>query len=103
MSFNQPGAWFVTTGCTSCHTVSVYGLSNPAASAPDLSMAIEEAPRRVGRSVESFLREPTGTMAMVLSSRIRLTDVQKDEAVEELKRAYALFQQRQGPRPVASH
>jgi hypothetical protein len=36
--------------------------------AVSLSLAVEDVPKRFGRSLEDFLHAPTGTMAMVLSS-----------------------------------
>ena len=82
-------AWFVQTGCTACHSISVYRVTNVAAIAPDLSLAVEDVPKRFGRSLDEFLREPTGTMAMVLGSRIRLTDAERSLAIEKLKAAHA--------------
>lgn len=101
----QGGEWFVQTGCTACHSISVYGLWEPASRAPDLSIAVQDVQERFGRSLEDFLREPTGTMAMVLSSRIVLTDSDRATAIAKLEEAYALYQrQRAGAgRPVASH
>ena len=63
----REGDWFVKTGCTACHSVSVYDIRSVTATGPDLSVAVEDVPKRFGRSLEDFLREPTGTMAMVLS------------------------------------
>lgn len=98
------GEWFVQSGCTACHSVTVYGLWTPAVNAPDLSMAVEDVPRRFGRSLEDFLHAPTGTMAMVLSSRIVLSDTDRAVAIEKLKEAHALYRQQSGTgRPVASH
>ena len=100
----QGGGWFVQSGCTACHSVTVYGLWTPAVTAPDLSLAVEDVPRRFGRSLEDFLHAPTGTMAMVLSSRIRLSDLDRAVAIDKLEEAYALHQQRNGVgRPVSSH
>jgi hypothetical protein len=84
-------AWFVQTGCTACHSVSVYGLYNLTGNAPDLSVAVEDVPKRFGRSLEDFLRAPTGTMEMVLSSRISLTDRQRTVAIERLHEAYRQY------------
>ena len=64
----------MNTGCTACHSVSVYDIRSVPATGPDLSVAVEDVPKRFGRSLEDFLRAPTGTMAMVLSGRIPLTD-----------------------------
>jgi len=100
----QGGEWFVQSGCTPCHSVSVYGLSTPTVNAPDLSIAVDDVRVRFGRSLEDFLGAPTGTMAMVLASRIALDDNGRLVAIEKLKEAHALHLQQSGAaRPVASH
>lgn len=100
----QRGQWFEQTGCTACHSISVYGIRNLASTAPDLSIAVEDVPRRFGRTLDDFLQAPTGTMAMVLSSRIPLTPDQRALAIDKLKEAYRAHQETLGaPRPVASH
>jgi hypothetical protein len=43
---------------------------------------------RFGKTLEDFLKNPTGTMAMVLATQIQLTDAEKAEVVEKLKVAY---------------
>ena len=87
-----PGAWFVKTGCFVCHSVSSLGVKSPAQIGPDLSTAVEDTQSRFGRTVDDFLRAPTGTMAVVLSRQIVLTDAQKQEAVEKLREAFAEHQ-----------
>jgi hypothetical protein len=100
----REGDWFVETGCTACHSVSVYGLHSFTSTGPDLSVAVEDVPKRFGRSLEDFLRAPTGTMAMVLSGRIPLTEQQRAVAVEKLEDAYRRHQELAGAgRPRASH
>jgi hypothetical protein len=100
----QGGEWFVQTGCTACHSMAVYRIFNLAAVGPDLSLAVEDAPKRFGVSLDEFLRAPTGTMAMVLSSRIPMSDEQRTVAIEKLKEAYRKHQDSSGAgRPVASH
>jgi hypothetical protein len=96
---DQPGAWFVQKGCTGCHPVSVYGLWNPAVRAPDLSLAVEDVPRRFGRPLDAFLREPSGTMAMVLAGQVRLTEAERELAIDKLKEAYALYTGARGTAP----
>jgi cytochrome c2 len=87
-----PGAWFVKTGCFVCHSVSALGVKSPAQIGPDLSTAVEDTQSRFGRTVDDFLREPTGTMAVVLSRQIVLSEAQKQEAVQKLREAFAEHQ-----------
>jgi hypothetical protein len=87
-----PGAWFVKTGCFVCHSISALGVKSPAQIGPDLSTAVEDTQSRFGRTVDDFLREPTGTMAVVLSRQIVLTPEQKAVAVERLREAFAEHQ-----------
>ena len=89
-----PGAWFVKTGCFVCHSISVYGVESPAQIGPDLSTAVEDVQRRFGRTLDDFLREPTGTMQVVLSRQIVLTPEEKAVAVERLRAAFAEYQRR---------
>jgi len=84
-----PGAWFVKTGCFVCHSISALGVKSPAQIGPDLSTAVEDTQTRFGRTVDDFLREPTGTMSVVLSRQIVLTPEQKATAVEKLREAFA--------------
>jgi hypothetical protein len=87
-----PGAWFVKTGCFVCHSVGALGVKSPAQIGPDLSTAVEDTQSRFGRTVDDFLREPTGTMAVVLSRQIVLSPEQKAEAVQKLREAFAEHQ-----------
>jgi hypothetical protein len=87
-----PGAWFVRTGCFVCHSISVYGVKSPAQIGPDLSTAVEDVQTRFGRTLDDFLREPTGTMSVVLSRQIVLTEEEKAVAVAQLREAFAEHQ-----------
>ena len=89
-----PGAWFVKTGCFVCHSISVFGVRSPAQIGPDLSTAVEDVQSRFGRTLDDFLREPTGTMSVVLSRQIILTPEQKATAIEKLRAAFAEHQRR---------
>ena len=92
------------TGCIDCHSMSVYRIHNLTAVAPDLSIAVEDVPRRFGVPLEEFLHAPTGTMSMVLSSRIPMTREQRQLAIDRLKEAYREHQEARGVvLPVASH
>lgn len=90
-----PGAWFVKTGCFVCHSIEVFGVKSPAQIGPDLSTAVEDVQRRFGRTIDDFLREPTGTMSVVLSRQIILTPEQKATAIGKLREAYAEHLRRQ--------
>jgi cbb3-type cytochrome oxidase cytochrome c subunit len=87
-----PGAWFVSTGCFVCHSVSSLGVKSAAQIGPDLSMAVEDVQSRFGRTLDDFLREPTGTMAVVLSRQIILTPEQKQVALQKLREAFDVYQ-----------
>jgi cytochrome c551/c552 len=80
-------AFFTQKGCVQCHSVSVYGVKSAAQIGPDLSDAVNDVPRRFGKPLEEFLANPTGTMQMVLSSQIKLTDAEKQEAIRLIKKA----------------
>ncbi len=90
-----PGAWFVSTGCFVCHSISVFGVTSPAQIGPDLSIAVEDVQKRFGRTIDDFLREPTGTMAVVLARQIVLTPEQKQVAIQKLREAFAAYQRQQ--------
>ncbi len=102
-----PGAWFVKTGCFVCHSVAVFGVRSPAQIGPDLSTAVEDVQSRFGRTLDDFIREPTGTMAVVLSRQIVLTPEEKNVAVQKLRDAFAEHQRRvaagTGPGPGGAH
>jgi cbb3-type cytochrome oxidase cytochrome c subunit len=82
------GAFFVKKGCFVCHSVSTLGVESASKIGPDLSEAVVDVQSRFGKQLEDFLNNPTGTMAVVLSTQIILTPEEKREAVEKLKIAY---------------
>jgi len=87
-----PGAWFVKTGCFVCHSIASLGVKSPAQIGPDLSIAVEDVQSRFGRTVDDFLRAPTGTMSVVLSRQIILSPEEKAVAVQKLREAFAEYQ-----------
>ena len=102
-----PGGWFVKTGCFVCHSISSLGVKSPAQIGPDLSTAVEDVQSRFGRTLDDFLREPTGTMSVVLSRQIILTPEEKAVAVSKLREAYAEHEKQKASRdkqaaPVAA-
>lgn len=86
-----PGTFFVKNKCFVCHAVTVFGIPQTTGIAPDLSNAWEDCQKRFGRTLEDFIFKPSGTMDVVLSRQIILTDAQKKEAVTLLKQAYDLY------------
>ena len=98
-----PGAWFVTTGCYQCHPVSVFGVKSPTPIGPDLSTAADDTERRFSVPIETFIRNPSGTMKAVLARQFMLSPAQKDEAVRQLRLAYAEYQRQQAAPKRAPH
>ena len=96
------GAFFVKKGCFTCHAVSTLGVASASKIGPDLSDAVADVQSRFGKTLEDFLHNPTGTMSVVLSTQIILTEAEKREAIEKLKIAYQkkLEQQAQPAKPA---
>lgn len=82
------GAFFVKKGCFACHSVTAFDIKSASDIGPDLSFAVSDVQSRFGKTLEDFLASPTGTMAVVLSTQIQLTDEERQEAVAKLKIAY---------------
>ncbi len=82
------GAFFVKKGCFACHSISAFDIKSASDIGPDLSFAVSDVQNRFGKMLEDFLAKPTGTMAVVLSTQIQLTDDERREAIEKLKSAY---------------
>jgi hypothetical protein len=95
------GAFFVKKGCFICHDVSALGIESAAKIGPDLSIAVTDVQSRFGRTLEDFLANPTGTMAVVLSTQIHLSNEERAEAIQKLRLAYER-KQRQAAAPQAA-
>jgi cytochrome c2 len=91
------GSFFVRKGCFICHSVSSLGVVSATKIGPDLSVAVTDVRSRFGRELEDFLASPPGTMAVVLSTQIQLTDEERSEAIERLKLAYQRWLEQQAP------
>jgi cytochrome c2 len=89
------GRFFVEKTCFICHDVSSFGIVSATKIGPDLALAVEDVPRRTGRTLDSFLMEPSGTMQIVLSKQIQLTEEERREAIRLLKIAYEKY--KEGP------
>jgi cbb3-type cytochrome oxidase cytochrome c subunit len=83
-----PGAFFVTKGCYICHSISGYQIKSATDIGPDLTKAYEDTNRRFGRALDDFLMRPQGTMAVVLSAQIKLTDAERRQAIQLLTDVY---------------
>ena len=87
-----PGGWFVRTGCYTCHPVAVFGVKSPTPIGPDLSTAADDTERRFSRSIDEFVRSPVGTMRAVFARQFMLSPAEKDEAVRQLRAAFAEYE-----------
>ncbi|HEX4947496.1 MAG TPA: hypothetical protein VFZ34_12565 [Blastocatellia bacterium] len=81
-------AFFLGKGCNECHSVSTFGIESQNKSGPDLAEAYTDVQKRFGTSLENFLKNPTGTMQMVLKDKIKLTDEEKQKAIQYLRYAH---------------
>jgi cbb3-type cytochrome oxidase cytochrome c subunit len=90
-----PGAFFVKKNCFVCHSVSTLEIDAAAQIGPDLALAVEDVQSRFGHTLDDFLMRPTGTMEVVLSTMITLTEAERREAIEKLRYAYELKKQQQ--------
>ncbi len=88
-----PGAFFVKKNCFVCHSVSTLGIDAAAQIGPDLALAVQDVQSRFGRTLDDFLARPTGTMEVVLSTMITLTEEERKEAIAKLRYAFELKQQ----------
>lgn len=86
-----PGRFFVEKTCFICHDVSSLGIESATKIGPDLALAVEDAPRRFGRTLDDFMMNPSGTMSVVLSKQIELSPEERREAVALLKIAHERY------------
>ena len=49
---------------------------------------------RFNKTLEEFIFNPTGTMKIIFENQIRLTEAQKWEAINKIRKAYEIVQQR---------
>ena len=82
------GALFVKKMCFVCHDVSTLGIESASKIGPDLAVAWTDVQSRFGKTLEDFLKNPTGTMSVVLATQIHLSDTERAEVVQKLRGAY---------------
>ncbi len=83
-----PGAFFVSKGCYICHSIRGFQIKSATDIGPDLTTAYEDVQRRFGRELQDFLTRPQGTMAVVLTNQIRLTDQERQHVIQVLTELY---------------
>jgi len=81
-------ALFVRKGCPQCHSISALGVKSPAEIGPDLTYAYSDVQSRFNMTLEEFLKNPTGTMQLVLSSQIKLSPEERDSVIHILKQLH---------------
>jgi cytochrome c2 len=81
-------ALFLQKGCPQCHSISALGVKSPTEVGPDLTLAYDDVKNRFNQSLEEFLRNPTGTMQIVLSQMITLSPEERDSVIHILKRLH---------------
>ena len=84
-SSDPRAAIFLEKGCPQCHSISALGVKSAAEIGPDLTIAYTDVKSRFNMELEEFLKNPTGTMQMVLSSQIKLSEAERDSIVEILE------------------
>ncbi len=82
------GAFFVENSCFICHSIKGFNIKSPTDKGPDLSYAPEDVRARFSKDLEEFIFNPTGTMKIIFESQIVLTDEQKWEAIDKIRKAY---------------
>lgn len=83
---NDPrAAIFVEKGCPQCHAISSLGVTSATEVGPDLSAAATDVRSRFGVALDEFLKNPTGTMMVVLSAQIQLTETERDSIIHLLE------------------
>lgn len=76
---------FVVKGCPQCHSIGALGVKSLTEVGPDLTLAYEDVGSRFGVKLEEFLKNPTGTMMVVLNSQIQLSETERDSIIHILK------------------
>jgi cytochrome c551/c552 len=84
-SSDPRAAIFLEKGCPQCHTISALGIKSPSEIGPDLTIAATDVKSRFNMELEDFLKNPTGTMQIVLSSQIKLSSAERDSIIKILK------------------
>ena len=87
------GAFFIEKGCFVCHSISSWGIYSPSEKGPDLAYAVDDVRIRFGKTLDEFMFEPSGTMKIILSTMIVLSENEKWEVINKLREAYRIKQE----------
>jgi cytochrome c2 len=83
------GAFFIEKGCFACHSVVAFGIKSPIEKGPDLTFALDDTRVRFNQTLQEFIFDPSqsGTMSIIFSEKIILTDKEKWELIDILTKA----------------
>lgn len=90
-----PGRFFVEKTCFVCHSVKALDVISPTNIGPDLTLAPDDVVKRFGVPLEQFLTHPKSTMQIVLSTQIKLSPEEVQQAITLIKQAYEIGKKRQ--------
>lgn len=91
------GAFFIEKGCFGCHSIQVFGIKSPTEKGPDLTFAVDDVHVRFRQSLQEFIFDPSqsGTMSIIFSSKVILTDEEKWSLIEILTRANSVYKKKE--------
>jgi len=83
------GAFFIQKGCFVCHSVSAFGIKSPTEKGPDLTFALDDTRVRFKQTLQEFIFDPSqsGTMSIIFTEKIILTDKEKWALIDILTKA----------------
>ncbi|MCP4580506.1 MAG: cytochrome c [candidate division Zixibacteria bacterium] len=83
------GAFFIKQGCFGCHSIQAYGIKSPTEKGPDLTFAIDDVRVRFNQTLQEFIFDPSqsGTMSIIFSSKVILSDEEKWALIDKLTKA----------------
>ncbi|MCP4634070.1 MAG: cbb3-type cytochrome c oxidase subunit II [candidate division Zixibacteria bacterium] len=91
------GAFFIKQGCFGCHSVQAYDIKSPTEKGPDLTFAIDDVRVRFGQTLQEFIFDPSqsGTMSIIFSSKVILSDAEKWDLIDKLTKANREYKKNQ--------
>ena len=91
------GAFFIAKGCFGCHSIQAFDIKSPTEKGPDLTFAIDDVRVRFNQTLQEFIFDPgqSGTMSIIFSSKVILTDNEKLELIDILTKANLDYKKKQ--------